>query len=338
MDEIYSKQGRLFRVEIDARQKVAFHIRESGAAALEGELFRCWPTEPAISLPEPAEGQLLEIVAAIERSVHPPLVIERMIATTGTSEHAFSSGADQTHWRETASRIHLSIAHPDARLRVLFDSGGSWMTDVDLAPLQQIVDALCRALPQPSRTMRSAVRLDPLVAAALWPTLLLALSAGSAQRAPISFSQEGNAAVAFDGRGQPVREGPLEPGRGGSRWPNVYRPSYRVRPVPLPLNIRAAATATADEPPPAIDAVALLEPVRRSHRIISLAVLCHDCESGSAFPASISMDAARWCQSVASVSARSRWFPYLGGSFGAETALRAVALEPYRGPESSQES
>jgi hypothetical protein len=149
----------------------------------------------------------------------------------------------------------------------------------DVAP---VADALSRAeaneRPAPKR-----LRLAPNIAAALLPAL------------PGIVQTEGG----LDGYGNAIVESRGDP------WPNFYRPSYRVRPVRLPLNVRMEHERTEiDADLPA--AVALLAfPAGNTARVLIA-------DGGRVYPSLIRVSR------VEAVSDTRIWYPYGGGSFGAE--------------------
>ncbi|HYR27004.1 MAG TPA: hypothetical protein VEU30_00975, partial [Thermoanaerobaculia bacterium] len=87
-----------------------------------------------------------------------------------------------------------------------------------------------------------------------------------------------------------------------------YRPSYRVRPMKVPMNLRLRCGVTAIERDRPV-AVAILEPVRG----LVLRVLVDD--GADAFPASVRVTR------IDAVAEEAIWYPYGGGSFGAEMML-----------------
>jgi hypothetical protein len=104
-----------------------------------------------------------------------------------------------------------------------------------------------------------------------------------------------------DGYGNPIVEA-------DGNWPNVYRPSYRVRPVRMPLNLRIECDRTAiDETAPR--AIALLAPLDGT----TLRVLIRD--GDRVYPATVRVTRVR------AVARERTWYPYGGGSFGAEMML-----------------
>ena len=87
-----------------------------------------------------------------------------------------------------------------------------------------------------------------------------------------------------------------------------FRPSYRVRPVRIPMDLSIRCDVTAiDRTRPL--AVALLEPVRD----LTLRVLVDDGQV--AYPATVRITR------IDAVAAGQIWYPYGGGSFGAEMML-----------------
>lgn len=89
---------------------------------------------------------------------------------------------------------------------------------------------------------------------------------------------------------------------------DAYRPSYRIRPVIMPANLELECSVTEiDRSLPV--AVAILEPVRG----LVLRVLVDDGEV--AYPATVRVSR------IDAVSTRRIWYPYAGGSFGAEMML-----------------
>ena len=87
-----------------------------------------------------------------------------------------------------------------------------------------------------------------------------------------------------------------------------YRPSYRVRPVRIPMNLRLSCDVTAIERNQPV-AVAILEPVRG----LTLRVLVDD--GSAAWPATVRITR------IDAVADQAIWYPYGGGSFGAELML-----------------
>jgi hypothetical protein len=186
-------------------------------------------------------------------------------------------------WTDHTERIHLSLTR--ARTRALLDLG-----TFDVADVTRIANALAR-LDDVEREAPPRLRLAPNVTAALLPTLV-----GIAPpNVRIVQTADG-----VDGYGVPIIE------TTGS-WPNAYRPSYRVRPVRMPMQLRLECDVTEIERDRPI-AVALLAPVSTVLR-----VLVDD--GRRAYPSTVRISR------IDAVSAERSWYPYGGGSFGAEMML-----------------
>lgn len=154
--------------------------------------------------------------------------------------------------------------------------------------VERIAAALARA-EEHDRPAPARLRLAPNVTAALTPSLV-ALAPPNVRVA--------QSAGGVDGKGLPNEEG-------GEGW---YRPSYRVRPVRMPLNVRLHCDVTEIERDRPI-AVALLAPPDG----VVLRVLVED--GARVYPATVRV--AR----IDAVAAEGVWYPYGGGSFGAEMML-----------------
>ncbi len=184
-------------------------------------------------------------------------------------------------WTEETSRFHLSIVHGE--FRALIDSVTRRLDDI--APIAKALahSESCESEPP------AHLRLAPCVTAALLPAL------GDGVRVM-------QTAGGIDGYGHPIVES------AGPPWPNWYRPSYRMRPVRMPLNVRIdCEVARIDSALPR--AIALLAPPRGNRA----RVLVVDGER--VYPSHIRLT------EVVAVAAEHIWYPYNGGSFGAELVL-----------------
>lgn len=214
--------------------------------------------------------------------------IQAMVAPPVVIERLIVSDGIAEHecdgrtWTEESQRVHLSLVHRD--VRALVDSA---------ADVPRIADALARIAPE--RQAPPRLRLAANVTAALLPELV--------GLAPpnIELWQTGGG---IDGKGNPIEEARVE----SEPWPNWYRPSYRVRPLRMPLNLRIECdVAEIDRDRPI--AVALLAPVEG----LVLRVLVDD--GTCSFPASVRITR------IDAVAHERTWYPYGGGSFGAELML-----------------
>jgi hypothetical protein len=197
----------------------------------------------------------------------PPLSAERLILTDGLAEHECNGIA----WSERTRRMHVAL------------TGGAHRAILDLAEfdfdlVQRVADILACAGGE--REPPPRIRLAPHVTAALLPSLIGAIDI---DQAPAPHDGRGNAIVETCVEGKP---------------PNVWRPSYRVRPLPLWHNLRARPFGVVDRG--AIEAMALL-----NGRLLL--------EDGSICALRI--------ERVVAVGEPQSWFPIGAGSFGAEMLL-----------------
>ena len=252
---------------------------ESGEAVDDGRLFRAYPS------PSPAFGTL----SPLPRGEGDEVVaeIESLVQTPLAIERLIVSEGVAEHecgdirWTEETKRVHVAIAHRE--LRVIVD-----LADFDLADVRHAIDALSRVTAE--RPAPSRARLAPNVAAALLPSLV-----------GTKVVELWQSSAEHDGKGLPVIEQRLT----SAPWPNWFRPSYRARPVRMPLHLRAVASSD-DIDVNAPEAVALLAPVAGN----VMHLLCVD--GDDVFPATIAVER------VLALRATNRWYPYGGGSFGAE--------------------
>jgi hypothetical protein len=161
--------------------------------------------------------------------------------------------------------------------------GGGHRAILDLAEfdfdlVRRVADILARGGGE--REAPERIRLAPHVTAALLPSLIGAIDI---DQAPAPHDGRGNAIVETRVEGKP---------------PNVWRPSYRVRPVAMWHNLRARPFGVIDRD--AVEAVALL-----SGRLLL--------EDGT--------HCALRIERVLAVGEPQRWYPIGAGSFGAEMML-----------------
>jgi hypothetical protein len=284
---IYRKRGSVVRWENGTLVRVA----ESGVAIESDELFECHP-EASGDVPRIDESRVLHTANAVRTAVG-NVAIERLMVIEGVAEHE----CEDRRWTEHTQRIHLSLTR--ARTRAILDLGSFDMEDV-----VRVAGVLARA-EDVEREAPPRLRLASNVTAALLPSLI-----GIAPPNVRLLQTAGG----VDGCGDPILEtssSEVSPRR-GEAWPNRYRPSYRVRPVRMPLQLRLECDVTeidADRP----RAVALLAPVSIINGELVLHVLIED--GDRAFRSTVRV--AR----IDAVSDRRTWYPYGGGSFGAEMML-----------------
>jgi hypothetical protein len=296
---IYRKSGSVVRWEHGTLVRVI----ERGIAIEEGELFECRP-EPGPTLPPRDPSSVLDAVRDVQ-SAAGGIEIERLIVSDGVAEHEYGG----RQWEEQTRRVHLSLLR--GRTRALLDLGS-----FETGAVARVAEAMSR-LDEQERPAPPRLRFAPNVTAALLPSL-----AGIAPPNVRLVQTQGG----VDGRGEPILEhelpsplspkpsalspqaSALSPQPSALPWPNWYRPSYRVRPIRMPLHLRLECDVTAIERDRPV-AVALLAPADR----LTLRVLVDDGER--AFPATVRVTR------IDAVAGERIWYPYGGGSFGAEMML-----------------
>jgi hypothetical protein len=267
---VYRKHGSVARWE----NGTLIRVTECGVAIEDRDTFECKPLECGGHASAFQSGGLATALQNLR-----DIKFERLIVTHGFAEHE----CEGRTWREETNRVHASLVHD--KLRALVD------TTIDhLDNILTIANALDRA--EPDDVAISRVRLEPNVTAAVLPHLV-----GRTPSNVRLIQTKGG----VDGYGNDIVEA-------DSDWPNVYRPSYRVRPVRMPLNLRLECDTTLidDDAPRAI---ALLAPVTG----LTIRVLVVD--GDRVFPATITIDR------ILAVSNERVWYPYGGGSFGAALML-----------------
>ncbi|HEY2830712.1 MAG TPA: hypothetical protein VGJ88_11390 [Thermoanaerobaculia bacterium] len=269
---IYQKRGRVARWEHGR----VVDVSESGVATEARGLFVVSPGGGSVDAS-------LDDVASVAK---PLLRIkpERLIISHGVVEHI----CDGVCWREEARRLHVALTHN--HLRALVDRA-----DFDVEEVAKVAHALRRAGAE--RDAPPRVRLAPSVTAALLPHLIRDGKGIAPPNVRLVQSAGG-----LDGNGEEIREA------AGPPWPNVFRPSYRFRPVSTPLNLRLECDVDViDRDVP--EAIALLAPVTG----LMLRVLVAD--GGRFYPTTIRVSR------IDAVSPDRTWYPYGAGAFGSEIML-----------------
>jgi len=292
---IYRKRGSVARWENGTLVRTI----EQGIAIERGEWFECRP-ESRGDVQEVDPSHVIAVAHAV-RGAARDSVIERLIVSDGFAEHECSEREDSEprRWSERAQRLHLSLVHHTTR--ALLDLGSF---DLDL--ITRVATSLARSETR-DRHAPPRLRLAPHVTAALLPSLLAI--------APPNVRLV-QTAGGIDGHGHLIVEaivkatGEASVGSAGA-WPNVYRPSYRMRPVRMPLDVRIECEVQEIERERP-EAVAMLgAPLMEGGLVVRLLIE----EGERVYPAAVRI--AR----IDAVSASRTWYPYAGGSFGAEMML-----------------
>jgi hypothetical protein len=257
-------------------------VSERGIAVEEGESFECRP-EPGEALSPLDSTAVLDAVRAVQ-SATGGVEIERLIVSEGVAQHEYG----ERRWSEQTRRVHLSLIR--ARTRVLLDLGS-----FDIKDVARVADALQRVESR-ERDAPPRLRLAPNVTAALLPVLI-----GIAPPNVCLWQTAGG----VDGCGNEIVEA-------RDAWPNWYRPSYRVRPQRMPQRLRLECDVTAIDRDGPI-AVAILAPPELIDGRLLLHVLIDD--GPRVYPSTVRLTR------IDAVSDERIWYPYGGGSFGAEMML-----------------
>lgn len=189
----------------------------------------------------------------------------------------------EKRWSEETKRVHCALTQGSER--ALID-----LAAFDFAYIKQIATILGKCSGE--RAAPPRLRFAPSVTAALLPSLV-----GLAPPNVRLAQQAGG----IDGKGNPIVETEDD-------WPNWFRPSYRIRPVRMPLDLKLTCDVTEIDTERPV-AVALLAPVQG----LVLRVLVDDGER----PFAATVRVTR----IDAVAHASAWYPYGGGSFGAELML-----------------
>ncbi|HEV8435902.1 MAG TPA: hypothetical protein VGR95_21005 [Thermoanaerobaculia bacterium] len=268
---IYRKRGCVARWE-HGRLVV---VREAGEAIEERGVFEVRPIAGEIDA-------RLDDVARIAKPFRHPNV-ERLVVSHGVAEHECNG----VRWREESRRLHIAMTHKQHR--VLIDQAG-----FDYEEFLQIAGPFLRAGVE--RDAPPRIRLAPNVTAALLPHLV------GVAPPNVRLMQSGGG---LDGNGEEIQEFCVAP---GATLPNVFRPSYRIRPVRMPLNLRLESDVDViDRDMPV--AVALLAPIAG----LMLRVLV--VEIHRAYPSTIRISR------IDAVDRDRTWYPYGAGAFGSEIML-----------------
>ena len=279
---IYRKHGVIDRWE----NGTLVHVRESGVA-IEGDIFECHPeggdgTNAGSRGRRPAEADD-DGLPEVAAAIASRIPSGVAIERLILTRGVADHEYEDRTWREESRRLHLSLTRN--RIRALLD-----LASFDLAHVETVAEALTRLVDE--RPVPPRLRLAPNVTAALIPSLVAT--------APPNIRVV-QTAVGIDGKGNLIEQATRD-------WPNWYRPSYRVRPIRMPLNLRIECDVTDMEPGRPV-AVAVLAAVEG----LTLRVLVDD--GASAYPATVRVSR------IDSVATERTWYPYGGGSFGAEMML-----------------
>ena len=230
MTERYEKRGSAIRLEMSRGDAVIVTVNEQGVAENDGGSFASRSLAP----PEDPEQSVSLEIESLARTLAQSPRIERASVSSGISTHRVVDERGERQWKTRDALAHISLRTPfGPPIEATIDGAHflDWFHEIDVL--------LSRA-----RRLRAATRaaalhfvLDPLAAAQLWAHVARSPHVES------SLQQCARTIHERDGAGDEIDEGP---GSAGRRR-NVFRPSYRYRPLRVPLNLKRLPFGTAVE-------------------------------------------------------------------------------------------
>ena len=329
MSEIYRKIGTSLRYERRGSSLATVRSSEHGEAAISDGVFRAQTLNSSLG-GETIEWNLDAFHQRIEDAVHPSLAIERATLVEGVADHWWTDGEQERTWSEKSARAHITVTNLIRRIRASCDLGAATSETIDLAPLSMMSDALCSYSTDAPPPGPSIVLLEAAVTAELLPRLLDSFERGNSLREqPASLVRQGShPEFALDGTGAPIRAADILDENGSVSLPNVFRPSYRSRPIRAPFHLELTGgektAAVAD-----LAAVAVLSPFIVNQRGIEGSLLLQRIDRAGAFAATVSITIEDSFEVFLAGESR-QWFPVGAGSYGQRVVLRGVTLRPIR--------
>ncbi|HUF16796.1 MAG TPA: hypothetical protein VMS12_01990 [Thermoanaerobaculia bacterium] len=328
MNETYRKQGHTTRLEQRGPSEAIIHTAEHGEASIADGVFRARTLsssrEPSVRDSTPVEACL----RAVEQMIAPPLVLERSTVLEGIADHWWTDGEAEREWQERNARAHVTVLHPERRVRLATSLGGAQLDQIDMRPLERAIAALAgldREAPPPGQLN---LALEPIIAAELWPVILETSERNSAFRlseaGSVHIRQGSHPHLSRDGTGEEIHRVTLLNSKGAAAFPNVFRPSYRIRPVRAPFHLEAAGIPTARAAPECIG-VAALTPVSPDGGFLSVTLLCNS--ASGTFTGRISMPLEEWLQRLTAADSEPVWFPVGAGSYGQRILIEGVQIQ-----------
>lgn len=335
MNETYHKSGSSIRVEQTASGVTILRLREEGRATQQDDRFEATSLDSSTREIRDA-GELLEVFERVRRHESAGIRIERLTLTAGGARHELETATESRSWTDRHARLHLSLLRDSGHHRLVIDLASSELSTLPTHLLDEPVVAFRSLREGPPRSTECSIRLDAMVSAALWSSMVLDERAGEELAEggiPSGFrlEQREPATLTRDGRGARISKFPLlDPATGGlvsrSAWPNVFRPTYRYPPQPMPFHLTASRPGQVPES--ALRALALLSPFERAGRRFRVELLCREPLRGDCFAAEIDLPIPDWPKRVVGISEERIWFPFGAGTFGAATDLDRIIVSP----------
>lgn len=324
MSEIYRKFGTSLRLERRGDSLATVSSTEHGEATISNGVFRAQTLNTSAEEDE-VEWNLDPLHTRIEAAIDGSLTIERATLVEGLAFHSWTNGEDERRWNESTARAHVTVTDPARRIRTTCSLGAARSDAIDLAPLRSLTDALSALAGEPPPDGPCVIQLEPLVTAELLPLLLHAtekfgghamVRQGSHQDFPV------------DGTGTSVKEAALFDGEAAVTLPNVFRPSYRNRPVRAPFHLQLVEVEKS-EVIADVKAVGVISPFSVHQRRLEGTLLWTRIDRTGSFAAVVSIAHEDWLDCLAVDDSR-QWFPVGAGSWGQRLLLRGVRLLPVR--------
>ena len=330
MKHRYAKTGQTVRLERRQASRTLIRSFESGIAHEEDDVWhaRTWEVEgePDLDLED-----VLDIEKEIDSQLSEGVVISRMTVACGLSEHEIDDDPETRRWSDRWVRVHAEIDAPATSLRAWVDLGGDSSDSLGHEAIGEISSNLADVV-LTRETITGPLRLAPPVAALLWSTLVwetdcrswLSRCSNSALRI---VQREGQVP---DGDGQPVLGHVILDceNEATTLWeelPNLFRPSYKLRPIRAPFHTSACEAGN----PVSIDiaAIAVLGPIQVDRDEIQMPVLCK--RAGLPPVAGIlKIRPEEIASKLLHVETDERWFPHAAGAWGGWTSLDDVLIVP----------
>lgn len=329
VNETYRKRGSTTRLERRGTLATILQTAEHGEATIGDGVFRARTISSAAE-PEVLNQSAVQATgSAIEALIKPQLMLERATLLEGVADHWWTDGESERRWVESNARAHVTILHPERRVRCSMSLGGARLEMLDLGPLAAAVQALTASewMTRPSEILD--VALEPVVTAELWPALLRMIDGHQEARRQanegLEIRQGTHPDFSIDGIGQTIQRRSLSEVDGLAAFHNVFRPSYRIRPVRAPFHLESAGLRRASATPK-LRVVAVLSGFSTNAGMLGIPVLC-TAGSGS-FTGTISMTLEEWLERLSVCdNEESEWFPVGAGSHGRRVVVEGIRLQ-----------
>lgn len=312
----YEKTGTAIRLENSRFGTWIVQTSESGSSHFEGEQFISSSHESRQEATIDSSilaAQASELIETLPDGVS----LRRLVLSSGSADHQYRDGTDARSWRETSWRAIAQMGNDRLQLQLTIHLGGEGEPGAWSDELLSCARELARVEPHDGRTARH-ILLHPRASAGL----LAALGQAHGEITVDGFQQVPS--ERRDGIGRPIEPFRLS-GRSGS-LPNIFRPSYRSRPMPHPIDVGfdSGRSLGREELTEADVAEAIAGDARRDDRIV-LTVMASG-RSGSTL-VTLSGRADDWLRSITANVGPLRWFPEGAGVWAGVLLVDSAELD-----------